>query len=29
MDGMPLTIEQIHSFFGKPTLFEKGIDKKN
>jgi len=28
MDGMPLTIDQIHSFFGKPTLFDKGIEKK-
>ena len=25
---MPLTIDQIHSFFGKPTLFDKGIEKK-
>lgn len=28
MDGMPLTLEQIHSFYGTPNLFEKGISKE-
>jgi len=28
MDGMPLTLDHIYSFYGSPTLFEKGVDKK-
>ena len=27
MDGMPLTVDEIHTFFGNKTLFEKGISK--
>ena len=28
MDGMPLTLDHIYSFYGSPSLFEKGMDKK-
>ena len=29
MDGMPLTIDEIHTFFGNKTLLEKGISKNH